>query len=123
VFLGFSIRQEPQFRKDTAPDRDQLCDSDLGGRRATELDHIPIRWIRAQDLTLRSPTNLPAQSQARGISPTHRDSTDLGRRRYWLNPTLQPRAALPLPLQLLIKPNIRCFAKRRASADGTTQGR
>jgi len=33
-------------RKDTAPHRDQLRDSDLGGRRATELGHIPIRWIR-----------------------------------------------------------------------------
>jgi hypothetical protein len=78
VFLGFSIRQEPQFRKDTAPDRDHLRDSDLGGRLATELGHIPIRWIRAQGLTLHRPQNYPRNRSGVSIDRTRRGSTWFG---------------------------------------------
>ena len=48
------------------------------------------------------PTNLPAQSPARGIKPTRRGATDLGYQRYGLNPTLR----LSGTRAFLRKPNI-----------------
>jgi hypothetical protein len=68
----------------------------LAGPVAAALGGFADSAYAGEKLNPPSPTNLTAQSRARGISRARRGLIDLGHRRYCINPTLPfagPRAA------------------------------
>ena len=90
-------------------------------RSSRDLERCRLALFRLTGSLVPSPANLPAQSRACVISPALADSTDLGHRRYWLNPTLLSRSLTP-PATPRDRSRGLCYSNAR-SASSVSQAR